>query len=138
MEQLGIRNSPPPLSSLQSHFPLTGGKQHGQSSLLSIPPSLSTRCLKETQGTRCRTRLWASVHDRLYEHVCAQMYKFQRVYVPVRMFENVYASLPLTFCCMGGQENLTRQSTTPPFQCNIQPDIAWTGILFYQQSSSQH
>lgn len=75
-------------------------------SILSLP----TRCSKETQSKRDRTRLWAWVYDCLCEHVCAQMYKFEGVAVPVRVFENVCASLPPTFCCLGGQENLTRPS----------------------------
>ncbi len=114
MEQKGTWKTFPPLLHLfplmQSFFPLSGGKQHGQSSLLSIPPSLSTLCSKETQSKRHRTRLWAWVYDCLYEHVCAQMFEFERVCVPVRVFENVCASLPLTFCCLGGHENLTRPS----------------------------
>lgn len=30
-------------------------------------------------------RLWAWVYDCLHEHVCAQMYEFERVFVPARV-----------------------------------------------------
>lgn len=60
----------------------------------------------------------------------------KRVYVPVCVFENVCASLPLTFCCLGGQENLTRPSKIRLSQCNVQPDLAWT--VFYFINSPPH
>lgn len=88
-------------------------------SCLSLHLSLSPP--EETQSKRHRTRLWARVYDCLYEHVCAQMYKLERVYVPVLVFENVCASLPLTFCRPGGQGNLTRPSK-----------IDYYGVIFSQ------
>lgn len=93
MEQLGTRKTFPPLLHLfplmLSLFPLTVAKQHGQSSPLPIPPSLSLSLHPRHEGNAeqetGRMRLWAWVYDCLHEHVCAQMYEFERVFVPARV-----------------------------------------------------
>lgn len=132
-----LSTSPPPLSS----HAVTLSYDRRKTTWLVISPvypsiSLSTRRPKETRSKRRRTRLWARVYDCLHEHVCAQMYELERVSVPALVFENVYASLPLTFCRLGGQENLTRHEQNRLLQCNIQLDIAWTG--FYLINNHLH
>ena len=109
-----LSTSPPPLSS----HALTLSYDRRKTTWPVISPVYPTISLSLHPQSK---RLWARVYDCLYEHVCAQMYKLERVYVPVLVFENVCASLPLTFCRLGGQENLTRPSK-----------IDYYGVIFCQ------
>lgn len=150
MEQLGTRKTFPPLLHLfplmLSLFPLTVAKQHGQSSPLPIPPSLSLSPPSARRKCRARDRqnetvgvgiwlfAWACVRPnvRVWKSFCAS--------ARVCVFENVCASLPLTFCRLGGQENVTRLSKTDyrtVIFSHTYPGLNFYFINNYHQSSDR-